>query len=132
MKYTLLLAVLIVSMVSCHHPMAPAIKFNKDTLNFGSISKGDSTTVQFWFTNDGGSDLQVINVGTTCNCSAANFPRTPFGSGKKGCITIKYVNSLDSQVGAISKTVVVETNCKPAVHVLTLMGTVNPNNNSSL
>lgn len=124
MRSSILLSFLVLALISCNYKSAPTIRFDNDTLNFGTIVKGDSAVAHFWFKNAGNSNLQIINVGTTCNCSAVDFPKGVIASDNKGCITIRYNNSLDSRVGNVSKTIVVETNCKPSIYVLTLMGSV--------
>jgi Protein of unknown function (DUF1573) len=126
MKITLFHLLLIMAM-ACNqgkkHPVLNArIDFEKDSFNFNTIKKGDSITAAFVFKNTGTAPLRIQKPGLSCGCTKAIYDSLPILPGEKRTITIIYNSSKDS--GRIVKTVVVESNTLPALHVLYLSGNV--------
>ena len=119
-------AALLLALVACKFgkPAVATLQFNRDTINFGTINKGDSITVNFEFKNSGEGPLKIINVEPSCECSVVNYPTQAFEKNSSGEISVKYNNSKDRFDTAITKILVVRTNCHPSLHTLTLQGKV--------
>lgn len=104
---------------------ASAITFSKDTLDFGTVKKGDTVKMGFHFTNSGKSNLKIVNVVAGCSCSVANYPHQEFAPGKSDSIIVKYFSANASPKELVSKSFVVQINSKPSIKVLTIQGQVN-------
>jgi len=83
----------------------------KDTLyNFGTLKAGDSTHLQFQFTNVGETPLFVFDTRTTCGCTITDFPKDPVMPGKSGFIAVTFKSGI--LTGEINKRIVVVANAK--------------------
>ena len=81
--------------------------FEKETIKYGTIKKGDDGTRVFKFENTGTTPLKITNVKATCGCTVPTFPKNDIMPGEKGEISIKYDTS---KIGRFSKSVSVFTN----------------------
>jgi hypothetical protein len=105
--------------------VAPAsladIKFDKSEHNYGNIKQGDNGECEFKFINNGKEPLVISNCMGSCGCTVPTCPKEPILPGKSGVIKVKY----DTQrVGAIYKTVTVNSNAKAGTVTLTIKGSV--------
>lgn len=83
------------------------IEFKSDTIDYGTVSKGDDNGVRiFEFTNTGDAPLIIKDVKSTCGCTVPTKPKDPIQPGKTGTIEVKY----NMQPGPIRKTITVESN----------------------
>jgi hypothetical protein len=100
------------------------IEFKSDTVDYGTVSKGDDNGVRtFEFTNTGDEPLIIKGVKSTCGCTVPTWPKTPVMPGKSEKIEVKYNMTL----GPIRKTITVESNAinfPGGVVPLKLKGTV--------
>jgi hypothetical protein len=100
------------------------IEFKSDTVDYGTVSKGDDNGVRtFEFTNTGDEPLVIKGVKSTCGCTVPTWPKTPVMPGKSEKIEVKYNMTL----GPIRKTITVESNAvnfSGGVVPLKLKGTV--------
>ncbi len=97
----------IAEMDTAHYTL---IEWKDTSLNFGTISPGDSTHLKFRFKNSGATPLFVFNTHTTCGCTVTGFPKDPIMPGRSGFIDITF--SSRSEKGEINKKIVVITNTK--------------------
>lgn len=99
----------------------PQITWVKDSYDFGSIKQGVPVHVIFEFTNTGNAPLIISKVEPACNCTAADYPKTPVMPGQKGSIKVTF-DAASS--GKFSKTAIVTSNAKPTEKMLVFTGTV--------
>ena len=66
------------------------ITFDKTEHNFGRLLQGEVVTYTFHFTNTGNTPLIITGVGTSCGCTAGDYPREPIAPGKSGDIKATY------------------------------------------
>lgn len=102
----------------------PEIKFKKDTFSFGEIKRGDSVNAVFVFSNSGKTELVIKKVGVSCGCTNAYTTMNKLKPDEQAAVHATYHSEKDS--GHILKTIIVETNCNPVLHVLYVSGKVNP------
>jgi len=134
MKLQFLFLLAIIFIISCKNKTSdksiqdttgPLIAFNKDTLDFGTVKKGDTVKMGFQFTNAGKENLKIVNVVAGCSCSVASYPPNEIPPGKSDNIFIKFNSASIPHKEFVSKTFVVQVNAKPSVKILTIQGTVN-------
>jgi hypothetical protein len=99
----------------------PAIKFEKTTYDFGTISKGGNGTFEFSFKNEGEDPLVISNVVKQCGCTSADWIKEPVKKGGSGWVKITYNTKI---VAPFSKQVTVYSNAQTPVVVLTFKGVV--------
>jgi hypothetical protein len=99
----------------------PVMTWVKDSYDFGSIPQGVPVHVTFEFTNTGNAPLIISKVEPACNCTAADYPKTPIMPGQKGSIKITFDAA---STGKFSKTAIVTSNAKPTEKMLVFTGTV--------
>lgn len=99
----------------------PEITFEKLVHDYGNITKGDNGTCEFVFKNTGKADLILTNCRSSCGCTVPEWPKDPIGPGKKAIIKVKYNTQ---RIGAINKTITVESNAVNNRVVLSIKGNV--------
>ena len=85
----------------------PMINFEKETIDYGDISKGSEGTRTFIFENTGTAPLLIKGVRSSCGCTIPKKPEDPIAPGEKGEIIVKYDTN---RVGVFRKTITVNTN----------------------
>tara|TARA_A100001015_G_scaffold58789_2_gene64792 strand:+ start:3326 stop:3706 length:381 start_codon:yes stop_codon:yes gene_type:complete len=85
----------------------PAINFEKETIDYGDISKGSEGTRSFIFENTGTAPLLIKGVRSSCGCTIPKKPEDPIAPGEKGEIIVRYDTN---RVGVFRKTITVNTN----------------------
>ena len=78
------------------------------TFDFGDVPQGNSVTHKFAFQNTGSEPLMILNVQTTCGCTAPDWPKKPIPVGESGEITVTFNST--KKVGRINKIITVYTN----------------------
>lgn len=100
---------------------APVIKWDIESYNFGEIPQGIPVDVVFAFTNTGNAPLIISKVEPACNCTDAQWPKTPIMPGQRGEIQVTF----DAATGGkFSKTAIVTSNAKQTEQTLVFTGTV--------
>lgn len=99
-----------------------AIKFDKDTFNFGEVMEGEKVAHTFTFTNTGKNDLIISNAQASCGCTVPEWPKEPIAPGKQGQIDVVF-NTAHKPGNAI-KSVTVSSNTEPAMTKLFITGFV--------
>lgn len=69
---------------------APHIVFAEPVYDFGKVEQGEQVTHMFRFTNQGGQDLRVESVKTSCGCTAAVISEEVIPPGKEGTISATF------------------------------------------
>lgn len=92
---------------SAHAQEGAKIDFKVETINYGTVVKGEDSGIRYFeFTNTGDAPLLITNVRSSCGCTVPSYPKTPIAPGNSDKIEIKY----NMATGPISKTITVETN----------------------
>lgn len=102
---------------------AQNFKFDKLSHDFGSIKAGkDTLWTAFTFTNDGSESLIISDVKTSCDCTLAEWPKTPIQPGKSA--VIKGGFKIEGKSAAFSKNIIIMANTMPGTTFLTLKGLI--------
>ena len=123
---------LFVSFIACRAPESkkPVLIVEKDTFDFGTISQGDSARASFSFRNEGTGLLIIKKLGVSCGCTNAVSSKDSLYISESANIFASYHSGKDS--GQILKTIVVESNTTPVLHILFIKGRVNPINQGQI
>lgn len=97
------------------------IKFDKLTVDFGTLKVGDVKVVTITFTNIGKKPLILDDVISSCDCTTVEWSKQPIMPGKKGTIKAKYTAK---NKGLISKRITVLSNANTDRVILQLKGEV--------
>lgn len=97
--------------------------FESETIDYGTIPHNADGKREFVFVNNGNKPLIISNAQGSCGCTVPTWPKEPIAPGAKGVIGVKYATD---RVGAFSKTVTLTTNAVEPSKVLTIKGTVLP------
>jgi Protein of unknown function (DUF1573) len=98
-------------------------KFDSETINYGSISKGSNGKRKFYFRNDGTEPLVISSIIPGCSCVTAEMPKEPIQPGKTGFIEVEYDTTHE---GEFVKDFVISSNSsgEDAVKIVYIKGTV--------
>lgn len=99
----------------------PDIKFEKMVHDYGTIQKGSDGSCEFVFKNTGKEPLVLSNVKSSCGCTVPTWPKEPILAGNSGVIKVVYDTK---RVGAINKSIFVNSNANEGVIQLKIKGQV--------
>ncbi len=88
---------------------AQEIKFEKETIDYGTIVKGSDGNRVFKFTNTGDAPLKITRTTASCGCTTPKKPTEAIQPGQTGEITVHYDTN---RLGNFSKTITVYSNAK--------------------
>jgi hypothetical protein len=93
----------------------PAIVFEREVCDLGSVVQGELPTCDFAFTNGGNGDLRILQVEPTCGCTTALLASPLVHAGERG--TIRVVFDTESFAGEVRKEIIVRSNdpARPAI-----------------
>ncbi len=97
------------------------IKFDKLSVDFGTLKVGDVKVVTISFTNIGKKPLILDDVISSCDCTTVDWSKQPIMPGKKGTIKATYTAK---HTGVISKRLTVLSNANTDRVILQLKGEV--------
>ncbi|WP_425393091.1 DUF1573 domain-containing protein [Ekhidna sp.] len=89
----------------------PAIKFEKELHDFGTIKDGDVVEHVFSFVNEGEAPLIISDAKATCGCTVPEWPREPIPVGETGEIKVRFNSK--NKPGVQNKTVTLTANTWP-------------------
>jgi hypothetical protein len=92
--------------------------------DFGPIMEGEKATYRFKFKNTGQEPLILKKVKPSCGCTTPDYSKDPIAPGEEGYIDVTYDS--DGRPGQFNKSVTVETNTEPSIHILRITGEVTP------
>lgn len=95
---------------------APIMEFDKEVVDFGTLTEGDTASHVFKFKNVGKSALTITDVQVQCGCTVASKPDHPIGVGQSDQITVRF-NS-QGKAGTNKKFVTIFSNANPPQTVL--------------
>jgi len=105
------------------NPTSKAIlTLDSDMVDYGTIDQGSEPLRLAKFKNTGTEPLIISGAKGSCGCTVPNWPKEPIMPGETSQIEIRYDTK---RVGAINKTVTVESNDPAGKHVIRVMGTIN-------
>lgn len=102
---------------------APIIQFDKEVVDFGTLTEGDTVSHVFKFKNVGKSPLTINDVQVQCGCTVASKPDHPVGVGQEDQIVVRF-NS-QGKAGTNKKFVTIYSNANPPQTVLAFTAIVN-------
>lgn len=98
-----------------------AVRFEKDTLQLGTVKYGTRHEAVFHFVNIGSAPLLIRDVRPSCGCTTVKWSKHPIKPGESGEISIVYdPNSL----GKFIKDIAVHCNVQENIINLKLCGSV--------
>jgi Protein of unknown function (DUF1573) len=108
-------------------PNAPELKFETETLDYGTVKFDGNGVREFKFKNVGKSPLTITNVQGQCGCTTTTidgkqgWPQEPILPGKSSVIRVKYDTK---RAGPFEKNVTVTSNSKLPSVVVKIKGVV--------
>lgn len=120
MKLILLLLTL-VGFVKLNAQSTPVFKFEKTTIDYGTIKQGSDGYRTFVFTNAGNAPIIVSQVTSSCGCTIPEKPKEPIMPGEKGSLKVHYDTN---RVGPFQKNIRITSNAKPTVVEVHIKGLV--------
>ena len=97
------------------------IKFETETIDYGTIEKGANGVRVFEFTNIGDAPLVITKVKSTCGCTVPSWPKEPVMPGETGQIEVKYDTK---RLDVFIKTILVTSNAQRPSIALKIKGNV--------
>ena len=100
---------------------AQEFQFEKETIDYGKITKGTNGERTFVFTNVGDAPLIIKNIKSSCGCTVPKKPEQPIMPGEKGEIKVSYDTK---RLGGFSKSITIFSNAKNPRKALKIKGLV--------
>lgn len=98
------------------------LAFEKLDHDFGTVIEGEKVTFAFRFTNNSNTDLKLLSVGTSCGCTASDYPHDPIKPGATGKIQITFDSA--NRLGMQHKKITIRANTQPEFMVLNVYAQV--------
>lgn len=83
------------------------IKFEQETIDYGTIDQYADGVREFVFTNTGNEPLVISSAKGSCGCTVPTYPREPIAPGESGKLKVKYDTK---RVGKFTKSVTIQSN----------------------
>ncbi|MCB0650474.1 MAG: DUF1573 domain-containing protein [Saprospiraceae bacterium] len=99
----------------------PAITFESDLVDYGTITQGSDPYRFFNFTNTGDAPLVITAAKGSCGCTVPTYPKDPILPGETGQIKVRYDTN---RVGPFTKRVTLTIQDIEENSVLTIKGNV--------
>ncbi len=97
--------------------------FKESSHDFGTVPAGkDTLWYSFTFTNTGNEPLQINDVKTSCDCTLAEWPKTPLQPGKSAIVRGGF--KIENKSGSFEKSVIIISNTSPATTIITIKGVI--------
>lgn len=94
------------------------IQVQDDSIKINRIPIGSVIDTFFSIKNVGLTNLRIVNVAATCECSVVFYDSLPITPGKIGKVHVKYSNLKDTD--SVRKIFILEANTKERLHPLYL------------
>jgi len=104
------------------------IEFAERQHDFGDVVKGESVSHKFDFKNTGTEPLMILNVQTTCGCTAPSWPKEPIPPGESGSISVVFNSA--KKIGRQNKIITVYTNGQKTEEKLKIVCNILPEKNN--
>lgn len=66
------------------------LKFDKDTVDFGTLNEGDTVKYDFWFTNVGNANLSIKQAWPSCGCTHPTYTQGDIKPGERGVLKVEF------------------------------------------
>ncbi|MDX1666440.1 MAG: DUF1573 domain-containing protein [Saprospiraceae bacterium] len=99
----------------------PAMVFEQEVIDYGTIEQGADPFRIFKFKNEGTEPLLITSAKGSCGCTVPTYPKEPIMPGETGEIKVRYDTR---RMGKFSKTVTLTTNLTDQRKILTIKGEV--------
>lgn len=66
------------------------LKFDIDTVDFGTVGDNDTVIYDFWFTNIGSEKLIIKQAHPACGCTKPTISKDSVGPGERGFIHVEF------------------------------------------
>jgi hypothetical protein len=100
------------------------IKFDKTEFDFGKVTEGEIVKGNFIVSNDGESDLLILDAKASCGCTVPEWPKKPIKPGESA--DIKFEFNTRGKKGNQTKTITLQTNTEKISERLIIKGMVVP------
>ncbi len=108
-------------------PLSDAnIQFTEKQHDFGDIKQGETVSWKFKFSNSGTEPLMLLNVQTTCGCTASEWPKTPIPPGDSAAVSVRFNTA--KKTGRQNKIITVYTNGRKPEEKLKIVANILPEN----
>lgn len=98
-----------------------AIVWNKTVHDFGSITQDLPVEYEFEITNSGAEAVKILEVKTSCGCTAAGYSKEPIEPGQSTTLKASY-NA--KKAGIFAKSIKVYTDVQEEPYLLKIKGEV--------
>lgn len=82
------------------------ISFVERTYDFGKLRKGEKVSTSFYFKNTGTKPLIILQVQTSCGCTATHWKNQPIQPNETGEITVTFDSSAKEELYGIQNKVI--------------------------
>ena len=86
----ILFLIIIISAIGFAQLMGPKLLVQPIEHDFGNITQGDKVTNVFILTNNGGDLLKILNVQTSCGCTAAKPEKDELAPGESTNLKVTF------------------------------------------
>lgn len=114
---------LIVERISNPTGKVPKMKLEKNQIDFGTVEEGKIQLAKITFQNVGDGTLEITDIKTTCDCTAALLSSKKLGAGESGTLRIELDTA--NRSGKLTRTIMLSTNdpTEPR-HIITLFANI--------
>jgi len=103
----------------------PEITFVKTVHDFGEIRLGDKIRTSYFFKNTGTKDLLLLQVQTSCGCTATEWSSEVIKPNQVGEIKVVFdTEQIENKIGKQNKVILVISNAQSKEIKLHLVGNV--------
>lgn len=102
----------------------PAITFETDLIDFGTVVQGSEQVRTFNFTNTGNQPLIISSIKGQCGCTTISdsWPKEPIAPGGTGSFQVKY--DTKQRVGMFDKKIIITSNAVAPTMEVRIKGNV--------
>ena len=99
----------------------PAITFESEIIDYGSITKETYTVREFEFANTGKEPLKINHCRANCTCVVIMWPKELILPGETGFITVRYDVK---KTGGFNESITVFSNARTMTKIIKIKGEV--------
>lgn len=126
-NFKCLIFFIIIVITACNYKNSlsyPVLRIEKDSINIGSLNKGDSLSVKIPMYNVGDDILRIVSIGASCGCTSVFVEDKVLSSGDSTVLKFVYKTAESKDSGFFEKNIVVKTNCQIPFKIIKFSGNV--------
>jgi len=100
----------------------PAMKFEEEIFDFGTITQGEKVSHVFKFKNVGNKPLLIANAFTSCGCTVPVIPKQAIATDESSEIKVTFDS--EGKSGIVTKEITLMTNCIPNKKVIKIKANI--------